>query len=80
MNARRPSSQVLLNPEAVWQLLDRLKISQNQLAHRCGISSGYMSQLVCGKRKPSPEIQRQIRKALRKPDLDDLFITQPIDS
>ena len=80
MNARRPSSRDLLNPEAVWRRLDRLKISQNQLAHRCGLSSGYMSQLVCGKRSPSSQVQKRIRKALGKPDLDDLFIARPIDS
>lgn len=80
MSPRRRSSRVLLNPAAVWRLLDRLKISQNQLAHLCGISSGYMSQLVCGKRRPSPQVKRQIQRVMGEPDLDCLFITRPIDS
>ena len=78
MTARKPSSRVFLNPASVWRLLDRLKISQNRLAHLCGVSSGYMSQLVCGRRSPSPRVQRQIQQVIGEADLDDLFVTQPV--
>ena len=39
--AMRPSTRaprVWLNPVAVWELLDQLGISQNELARRCGFS------------------------------------------
>ncbi len=79
MKIGQPSLRVLLNPVAVWGLLEKRGISQNRLAQLCGISSGYMSQLVCGTRRPSLRVQRRIRQVLGWPDLDDLFMTQPID-
>ena len=36
MKRRRPSSRVILNPVAVWRLLDERDISQNELARLCG--------------------------------------------
>ena len=51
----RPSApRVWLNPAAVWELLDRLDISQNQLARLAGISPGHLSLLMNGKRSPAP--------------------------
>ena len=35
--------RVLLKTAAVWELLDRLDISQNELARRCGITRGYLT-------------------------------------
>ena len=37
--------RVWLNPVAVWELLDQLDISQNQLARLAGISPGHLSLL-----------------------------------
>ena len=79
MKSGQSVSRVFLNPEAVWRLLDRLKISQNQFAHLSGVSSGYMSQLVCGTRSPSPHVQRRIKQVAGEPDLDDLFVKRPVD-
>jgi len=56
--------RVWLNPVAVWELLDRLDISQNQLARRAGISTGHISLLMKGKRSPSPGVRRRLMKAL----------------
>ena len=56
MKRKRPARQrVLLNRDAVWALLDQLGISQNELARRCGLSPGYMSLMMAGKRSPSPQ-------------------------
>ena len=53
MNRNRPSrSRVKLNPVTVWELLDQLGITQKELARRSGISAGYLSQLIRGKRSP----------------------------
>ena len=38
MRLRSRAPRVWLNPVAVWELLDRLGISQNELARRCGFS------------------------------------------
>ena len=45
MKRRQPPSRVMLNPAAVWRLLDELDMSQNELARRCGITSGHLSLL-----------------------------------
>ena len=74
MRRRRRSQRVLLNPAAVWELLDRLNISQNELARRCGISRGYMSQLMRGERSPSPQLRRRLMEVLGVDDFDALFI------
>ena len=52
MKRRQPSSRVKLNPHAVWELLNRLNMTQNELATRVGTSSGYLSQMMSGTRCP----------------------------
>ena len=79
MKRRRPSSRVILNPVAVWRLLDRRGISQNELARLVGISSGYMSDLMSGKRSPSPHMRRRLQEVLGVTDFHDLFIIEPVD-
>lgn len=62
--------------------LARRNVSQNSFARRVGITSGYMSQILCGERNPSPKIRERIlhtlnaaQKFLGRPDFafDDLF-------
>ena len=74
MRRKGPSPRVLLNTAAVWELLDRLDISQNELARRCGISRGYMSQLMRGERSPSPRLRRRLQEVLGVDDFHVLFI------
>ncbi len=72
------SLRVLLKTAAVWELLDRLNISQNELARRCGISRGYMSQLMRGERSPSPRLRRRMQQVLGVDDFHRLFIIVPV--
>jgi len=69
---------VKLNPDRVWEFLNRLNMSQNELARLAGISSGYLSQLMSGTRCPSAELRRRLMKALGVTDFDDLFILEVI--
>ncbi|MYC38334.1 MAG: helix-turn-helix transcriptional regulator [Chloroflexi bacterium] len=69
--------RVWLNPVAVWELLDRLGISQNELAHRCGFSPGHLSMLMNGKRSPSPRARRRLMEVLGVDDFEVLFIREP---
>ena len=48
MKRRQPASRVLLKAEAGWELLNRLNMSQGELARRARISPGYLSQLLSG--------------------------------
>ena len=67
------------HPEKVWEILDRLRMSQNQLAKLCGITSGHMSLLMQGKRSPSPRTQRRLQEVLGVSNFDDLFIMEGKD-
>ena len=69
--------RVWLNPVAVWELLDRLGISQNELARRCGFSPGHLSMLMNGKRSPSHRARRRLMEVLGVDDFDRLFIMEP---
>ena len=62
--SRPPRPGVKLNRDAGWELLDRLGMSWNELARQCGLSSGYLSQLMNGRRSPSPYDRRRLRRAL----------------
>ena len=79
MRPRRRSVRVMLRQEVVWELLDQLNISQNDLARSCGISRGYMSQLMRGERSPSPRLRRRLQQVLGIDDFDTLFIIEEED-
>ena len=69
--------RVWLNPVAGWELLDRLGTSQNELARRCGFSTGHLSMLMNGKRSPSPRTRRRLMEALEVDDFHVLFVMEP---
>ena len=55
-------------------------MSQNGLARRVGISSGYLSQLINGRRSPSPRLRKRLQEVLEEPRFDGLFAVEPGDS
>ena len=63
MNTGPSAPRVWLNPVAVWELLDRLDISQNQLARMAGISPGHLSLLINGKRSTVLAVRRRLMRA-----------------
>ena len=74
MKRKKPASRVMLNPVAVWRLLDELNMSQNELARRCGIAPGHLSLLMNWKRGPSPKLRRRMQQVLGVSNFDDLFV------
>ena len=76
MKRRRTAPKVKLNRNAVWELLDELGISQNELARLCRLSSGYFSQLMSGAKCPSPKVRRKLQQVLGVSDFDRLFIIE----
>ena len=78
MKRRQPSSRVRLNPDRVWEFLNRLNMTQNELARQASISSGYLSQLMTGTRRPSAELRRRLMKALGVTRFEDLFILEAV--
>ena len=80
MRRKQSLYRVRLKPEAVWERLNRLNITQNELARRIGRSSGYLSQLINGERCPSPETRRRLMEALGVSDFDVLFVLERADA
>jgi len=65
--------KVYLKTSAIQKKLIRKNKSQNWLADRFGITSGYMSQLMDGSRNPSPVLREKIMQVFPDNDFDDLF-------
>ena len=79
MAGKRPLRKVKLNPYAAWRLMDRLHMTQNELARLTGLTSGYVSMLLNGRRFPSPEKRRRLQEVLGVTEFDDLFIVVSLD-
>lgn len=73
MAGKRPLRKVKLNPYAAWSLMDRRHMTQNELARMTGLTSGYVSMLVNGRRSPSPAKRRRLQEVLGVTEFDDLF-------
>ena len=65
--------KVWMNSGAVLHYLIKENISQNELAERLSISSGYMSQLVNGRRCPSPRLRKKMLDVLSHLTFSGLF-------
>ena len=71
--------RVRLRSEAVESLLARRNYSQNGLARGLHISSGYISQIMRGRRFPSPALRQRLMEALGIEDFDVLFMIEGMD-
>ena len=49
---------------AVWERMNAHDISQNKVARRAGVSSGYLSQIMNGSRSPSPGVLQRLHGVL----------------
>jgi len=65
--------KVALKKDNIRKILAQRNISQNWLAFRVGTTSGYMSQMMTGKRNPSPKMRKKILKVLKDYEFEDLF-------
>jgi len=66
--------KVFLRSKEIKKMLIRKNKSQNWLAKRLEVSSGYMSQLMDGSRNPSPKLRERIMNNLPEHKFDDLFL------
>ena len=61
-----------VDPRALWERMDAHGISQNEVARRVGISTGYLSQIMNGQRKPSGDVLRRLHEVLFAPSSAEL--------
>ena len=76
MKRRKPAFRVRLDQRKAWALLNKLNMSQNELARRISRNSGYVSQLMNGERCPSPETRKRLMEVLGVTRFEDLFILE----
>ena len=79
MARKRDTERVMLRSEEAKGFLRQLNMSRNELAQRCGLTSGYISQLFSGERSPSPSARRRIQDTLGVDDFDALFVVVKVD-
>ena len=79
MARKRDTEKVMLRSEAAKGRLRHLNMSRNELADRCGLTAGYMSQLFNWERSPSPSTRRSIQDTLGVDDFDALFVVVNVD-
>lgn len=65
--------KVRIRTANIRKILARKNMSQNWLAFRTRTTSGYMSQMITGKRNPSPQMREKILKVLKDYEFEDLF-------
>ena len=61
-----------IDPRVLWGRMDAHGISQNEVARRVGISTGYLSQVMNGQRKPSAKVLRSLYEVLFAPSPAEL--------
>ena len=61
-----------INPPALWERMDAHGWSQNETARRAGISTGMLSQVMNGHRKPSGDVLRRLHEVLFAPSPAEL--------
>ena len=64
MSLRERRPRVRIRTQEVYGRLEQLNMSQNRLADLTGLTSGYISMLLTGKRFASPDTLRRIQPAL----------------
>ncbi len=61
-----------IDPQVLWERMDAHGISQNEVARRVGISTGYLSQVMNGQRRPSAKVLRRLYDVLFAPSPSEL--------
>ena len=61
-----------VDTRALWERMDAHGWSQNETARRAGISTGMLSQVMNGKRKPSGDVLRRLHEVLFAPSPGEL--------
>ena len=74
MTRTKKTTRIVVNAALFWDALEDQGISQNALARRLGISAGYMSELVSGKKSPSAILAQRLQRALGITSRQRLFV------
>ena len=67
-----PAERPTVDPSVLWERMDAHGWSQNEVARRVGISTGYLSEIMNGKRTPSGPVLRRLHAVLFAPTAQEL--------
>ena len=65
--------RVRIRSRAVWEILTRRNMTQNDLAKVADLGSGHLSQIINGERFPSPPVRQRLLDALAPAKFDEIF-------
>ena len=74
--SRRKRPVIRLRSQVLWDLLARMKRSQNWLADQLGISRSHLSMLVNQGRAPSGKLRNRMMRFLGVEDFYELFYVE----
>lgn len=63
-----------VNIQALWDRMNAHDISQNKVAQQAGITSGHLSSIMSGQRRPSPTVLRKLHDVLFQPSKAELRV------
>ena len=66
-----PAKCAGVDRQAVWDRMDLLGISQNEVARRAGVSSAHLSGIMTGRANPSPDVLKRLHGILFQRSKDD---------
>ena len=69
-----PAQRASVDREALWDRMDAHGISQNEVARRAGVSSGYLSEIMCGRATPSGGVLKKLHGVLFQPSREELVV------
>ena len=69
-----PAEKPSVDCRTLWERMDAHGISQNEVARRAGISKGYLSDVMAGKRTPSGGVLKRLHAALFAPSPAELVM------
>ena len=67
-----PAQRAAVDVQILWDRMDAHGISQNEVARRAGVSPGHLSDIISGKRSPSPTVLRKLHGVLLQPSKAEL--------
>lgn len=79
MPSKTARSTVGVRAQAVWERQARLSLTQNGLARRLGVTSGHLSLILSGRRRPSAALRERMLCVLEA-SFDDLFFVEHHDA
>lgn len=79
MTVKHPRPRVKVRTREVYALLEQRNMSQNRLAELSGLTSGYVSMILSGRRSASADARRRIQEALGIDDFDAIFELETVN-